>query len=57
MTLNSSGVRDIVRVLKISKDTSLFRIKKTTKSNPYFPTDSAEMDEFWSFVQNKGNQR
>jgi len=63
MTLNNSGVRDIGRVLQISKD---------TKTNPYFLTNnefdsfaqleveirfSAEMDDFWSFVQNKCNQR
>jgi hypothetical protein len=51
----------------------LLRIKKkNAKSNPYFLTYnevhnfalrevgirfSAEMDEFWSFVQTKGNQR
>jgi len=61
MTLNSSGVRDIGRMLK-----------KTSKMNPYFLTQqesetmkeleieirfSAELDEFWSFVGNKSNQR
>ena len=72
MTLSGSGVRDIGRVLKISKDTVCSVLKKTLKVNPYFLTKqesgrlealetaicfSAEMDEFWSFVGNKGNQR
>ena len=72
MTLNGSGVRDTGRVLKISKDTVCSVLKKTVRVNPYFLTPSglddftemeveirfsAEMDEFWSFVQNKGNQR
>jgi insertion element IS1 protein InsB len=72
ITLNNSGVRDIGRVLKISKDTVCSVSKKTTKINPYFLTAnelykfrqleieirfSGETDEFWSFVQNKGNQR
>ena len=73
MTMNSSGVRDIGRVLKISKDTVCSVLKKTLKTNPYFPTKAAEtngmnsmeveiryegeMDEFWSFVQSKSNQR
>jgi hypothetical protein len=72
MALNSSGVRDTGRVLNISKDTVCSVLKKTAGRNPYFLTHSelydfsqleveirfsAEMDEFWSFVQNKGNQR
>jgi hypothetical protein len=72
MTLNSSGVRDTGRVLKISKDTVCSVLKKTANTNPYFlmcselynyahlEVDqhfSAEMDDFWSFVQHKGNQR
>ena len=37
MTLNSSGVRDIGRVLRISKDTVTSELKKTSsKTNPYF---------------------
>ena len=50
----------------------MLRIKKTANINPYFLTGSelnkpaqleveirftAEMDEFWSFVQNRSNQR
>jgi transposase-like protein len=36
MTLNSSGVRDIGRVLKISKDTVISVLKKNAKSEPLF---------------------
>jgi len=72
MTLNSSGVRDIERVLKVHRDTVTSVLKKTLKTNPYFLTTeekgnlarleigikcSSEMDEFWSFVGNKSNQR
>ncbi|MDR0613121.1 MAG: hypothetical protein LBG45_06530, partial [Dysgonamonadaceae bacterium] len=72
MTLNGSGVRDTGRVLKISRDTVCSVLKKNVRVNPYFITHSglddfteieveirfsAEMDEFRSFVQNKGNQR
>jgi transposase-like protein len=39
MTLNGSGVRDVGRVLKISKDTVCFVLKKTLKVNPYFITN------------------
>jgi len=34
MTLNSSGVRDIGRVLKISKDTVCSELKKNAKNEP-----------------------
>ncbi|MDR2774802.1 MAG: hypothetical protein LBC19_08685, partial [Tannerella sp.] len=36
MTLNNSGVRDIGRVLGISKDTVCSVLKKTVNVNPYF---------------------
>ena len=36
MLLNSSGTRDIGRVLKISKDTVTAHIKKNDKSEPIF---------------------
>jgi len=36
MTLNSSGVRDIGRVLKISKDTVCSVLKKNAKNEPLF---------------------
>lgn len=72
--LNGSGIRDIGRNLKISKDTVVNRLKKkeVLKVNPYF-IDAEEVskmrdlevdimfegeaDEFWSYVQNKSNQR
>jgi transposase-like protein len=38
LTLNSSGVRDIGRVLSISKDTVTAVLKKTLKTNPCFLT-------------------
>jgi IS1 family transposase/transposase-like protein len=67
-TLNSSGVRDISRNLRINKNTVVSVFKKTLKTNSYFLTGTednpevdikfnGEMDEFWSFVQNKSNQR
>jgi hypothetical protein len=58
--------------VKAKQGYGLLRIKKTVRVNPYFITHSgldnftemeveirfsAEMDEFRSFVQNKGNQR
>jgi hypothetical protein len=70
-TLNSR-VRDIGRNLRINKNTAVAVLKKTLKTNPYFLTKdelqsfnnleveikfSGEMDEFWSFVQKKSNQR
>ncbi|KAA6332953.1 hypothetical protein EZS27_018594 [termite gut metagenome] len=72
MTLNGSGVGDIGRVLKISRDTAVAVLKKTLSINPCFITRqeqqmldcldveivfSGETDEFWSFAGNKGNQR
>jgi transposase-like protein len=36
MTLNSSGVRDIGRVLRISKDTVTSVLKKNSKNEPSF---------------------
>ena len=68
MLLNSSGTRDIGRVLKISKDTVTAHIKKkkTTKVNPNYQEQtqeikvalvSTEWDEFWSYVGKKKNQR
>jgi insertion element IS1 protein InsB len=72
MALNNSGVRDTGRALKISKDTVCSVLKKNAKENTCFLTNdelhnftqleveidfSAAMDEFWSCVQNKSNQR
>jgi transposase-like protein len=39
MTLNSSGVRDTGRVLKISKDTVTAVLKKNAKNEPLFPDE------------------
>jgi len=70
LTLNSSGVRDIGRALKINKNTVVAVLKKTLKTNHYFPTEEeskrlnaleveirfeSEADEFWSFVRKKSN--
>ena len=72
LTMNSSGIRDISRTLGISTVTVMSVIKKTLNVNPYvldlfgpgtlsqFDVGiyyTAEMDEFWSFVGSKGNQR
>ena len=38
MPLNGSGVRDVGRVLKTSRDTVCPVLKKTLKMNPYFLT-------------------
>jgi len=72
LTLNNCGVRDISRTLQINKNTVIAGLKKTSNVNPciidmiehlqlkrleveiYY---TAEMDEFWRFVQNKSNQR
>ena len=71
-TLNSSGVRDISRNLGINKNTVVSELKKTPHVNPYvldmiehgqlkkLEVDiyyTSEMDEFWSFVEKKSNQR
>jgi insertion element IS1 protein InsB len=72
LTLNSAGVRDISRILQINKNTVVSELKKTTNVNPYVLDKiekeqlkrleieifyTAELDEFWSFVGNKKNQR
>jgi IS1 family transposase len=72
MAINSSGIRDTARVLKINKNTVINRLKKKENSlvqvNPNFqaPTvdamiklvcEEAEIDEPWSFVEKKSNQR
>ena len=72
LTMNSSGVRDISRTLQINKNTVISELKKTRFTNPYLPdmieakqferlevviNYTAEMDEFWSFVETKTNQR
>jgi len=61
MTLNSSGIRDISRVLAISTNTILKTIRLAAdKLPPLRPPNHAqtvELDEFWSFVGSKKNQR
>jgi len=61
MTMNASGIRDISRVLRISPNTVLSLIK-TAASVVAEPTaarkiENLEIDEFWSFVDKKANQR
>ena len=61
MTLNSSGIRDISRVLSISVNTVLKQIRQAAEELPRLrpPTkaQTVELDEFWSFVGSKSNQR
>jgi len=61
MTLNSSGIRDISRVLEVSTNTVQKLLLKESRKIPdvRVPTHAktVELDEFWSFVQNKSNQR
>ena len=61
MTLNNSGIRDIAGVLRISVNTVLNRIRKAAAELPILRTpvraQTVELDEFWSFVGSKKNQR
>ena len=61
MTLNGSGIRDISRVLAISVNTVLKEIRQAALKLPALrvPTraQTVELDEFWSFVGSKQNQR
>jgi len=75
MTLNGSGVRDIVRVLRVSSATVIDVLKKKapavkqvnekllhTLAPPQVDVilrqvEAAEMDEMWSFVGSKNQQR
>ncbi len=72
MAINASGVRDTDRVLKINKNTVINTLKKKENSivqvnqNFQIPTvdttielvcEETEIDEQWSFVENKSNQR
>ena len=71
MAMNGSGVRDTGRILKIAPRTVTSEFKKTPHVNPYvldlveqerlnrLEIDfyyTAELDEFWSFVGNKGKR-
>jgi IS1 family transposase len=67
MSLNASGIRDTARVLRISTDTVLRALrKKEVLLRTIDPAEiivdieqagEAEVDEMWSFVGKKGNQR
>lgn len=61
MTLNSSGIRDISRVLKISTNTVqkvlLEEAAKISEVRPPTKAQTIELDEFWTFVGSKQKQR
>lgn len=61
MTLNSSGIRDISRVLGISTNTVqtvlLKEAQKIPDVRPPTRAKTVELDEFWSFVGSKKSQR
>ena len=60
MTMNSSGIRDISRVLQISVNTVMKVIREAAAeiAEPSVPkhAQAVELDELWSFVQKKKNQ-
>lgn len=60
MTMNSSGIRDIARVLSISTNTVLKTIRERAAliAEPRVPPriKDLEIDEFWSFVKDKSRQ-
>src|SRR4051812_19652048 len=61
MTINGSGIRDISRVLKVSVNTVLKTIRQEAEvvTEPVVPSRVTELqvDEMWSFVGSKANQR
>jgi insertion element IS1 protein InsB len=61
MTMNGSGIRDISRVLSISTNTVLKLLRQAAAkvAEPAVPKRiaSLELDEFWSFVEKKKQQR
>ena len=61
MTVHGSGIRDISQVLSISTNTVLKTIRAAAQELPPLrpPThaNTVELDEFWSFVGKKKNQR
>ncbi|WP_086004392.1 IS1 family transposase [Photobacterium marinum] len=64
MAMNKAGLRDTARVLKVGLNTVLRTLKKfQPRQVTLVPFDKAEIelicevDEQWSFVQNKKNQR
>ncbi len=60
MTMNSSGIRDIARVLRVSTQTVLKVIRASADklSEPRVPPriKDLELDEFWSFIKDKSQQ-
>ncbi len=62
MTLNGSGIQDIVWVLGISVNTVLITLKRTSATSQApvhisLYTKYVEIDEFLSFIHNKSQQR
>jgi insertion element IS1 protein InsB len=60
MTMNSSGIRDIARVLSISTQTvmKVIRARAAEILEPRVPPriKDLEIDEFWSFIKDKSQQ-
>lgn len=60
MTMNSSGIRDIARVLSISTQTVMKTIRERAAevNEPRVPPriKDLEIDEFWSFIKDKSQQ-
>jgi insertion element IS1 protein InsB len=60
MTMNSSGIRDIARVLSISTQTVMKVIRERAAEirEPRLPPriKDLEIDEFWSFIKDKSQQ-
>ena len=61
MTINGSGIRDITRVLGVSINTVLKTIKQAAalvaEPNPPPRITDLQIDEMWSFVGKKADQR
>jgi IS1 family transposase/transposase-like protein len=61
MALNGSGIRDITRVVGVSINTVLKEIRRAAAEvfEPHPPArlGDVEVDEMWSFVEKKKNQR
>ena len=61
MTLHGSGIRDISQVLSIATNTVLKMIRQAAQElpdlRPPIQAQRVELDEFWSFVGKKKNQR
>ena len=60
MTLNSSGIRDTARVLKISTNTVIKVIREEAKKckeiKIWKRMNEVEMDEQWSYIRKKTNK-